>query len=162
MDIRAGKIHPGRIGVRRVTIGAANIVAPVFAATEVVPLFLAGMAGKTSLSRFFRRFILERNDLGGVAFGDVVLSGTMTGFASGDLALPTANLGKLGMRSVRVSFELIFVTILAGFATDIICRVVACWFDLGRLNGLRSTARGEPHDRSGQRDAKERRLDDSV
>ena len=54
IDIRAGKILPGRIGVRRVTIGAANIVAPVLTTTEVVPLFLACMAGKTGFSRFFR------------------------------------------------------------------------------------------------------------
>ena len=32
-----------------------------------------------------------------IAFGDVVLSGTVTRFAAGDLALPTADLGKLGM-----------------------------------------------------------------
>ena len=54
IDIRTGKIFPGRIGVRRVTVGATNIVAPVFTTTEVVPLFLACMAGKTRFSRFFR------------------------------------------------------------------------------------------------------------
>jgi hypothetical protein len=85
------------MGVRRVTIGASDIIAPVLAAPEVVPLFLAGMTGKTDLGRFFRRFVLERNNLGGVGFGDVVHAGPMTRFAAGGLALPTANLGKLGM-----------------------------------------------------------------
>ena len=105
--------------MRRVTIGTANIIPPVFATTKVVPLFLARMAAKTGLSRFFRRFVLERNDLCRIAFCYVVLTRTMTRFAAGDLALPTANLGQLGVRCMRVCFELILVTVLAGIAADV-------------------------------------------
>jgi hypothetical protein len=43
----------------------------------------------------------------------------MTGFAAGDLVLPTADFGKLGMGSVRVGFELIFVTVFAGVTADV-------------------------------------------
>jgi hypothetical protein len=49
-----------------------------------------------------------------------------------------------------VSFELIFVTVLAGFAANVIAVAVCCWFGLARLNGLRRTASGEPHDRGDQ------------
>ena len=105
--------------MRRVTIGTANIVAPVLATTEVVSLFLARMAAKTSFSGFFRCLVLERNNLGGIAFRDVVLTRTMTRLATGDLALPAADRGKLGVGGVRVRFELIFVTVFAGFTADV-------------------------------------------
>ena len=100
-------------------IGAADVIAPVFATTKVIALFLAGVARKTSLSRFFRGLVLERNNFGGIAFCDMVLAGTMARFATRDLALPTADLGKLSMRSMRISFELFFVTVFTGFAADI-------------------------------------------
>ena len=100
-------------------ISAADVVAPVLSAPEVVALFLAGMAGQAGLGRFFRRFVLERDDLGGIAFGDVVLTGTMTRFTAGDLVLPTTNRGKTGMRRVRIGFKLIFVTVFARIAADV-------------------------------------------
>jgi hypothetical protein len=100
-------------------IGTTNIVAPVLAATKVVPFFFAGMAAQTSFRNFFRRFIFERNDLGNVALGDMVLSRTVTCFTASDLAFPAADLGKLGMRGVRVGLELVLVTVLAGVTTDV-------------------------------------------
>lgn len=107
--------------MRRVTISTADIIAPVFATTKVVPLFLAGMAAQAGLGRIFRGFVFERNDLRGIAFGDMVLARTMTRFAAGDLTLPTADRGKLGVRGVRVRFELVLVTVFAGFAADVTC-----------------------------------------
>src|ERR1700674_5815328 len=105
--------------MRSVTIGTADVVAPVLATPEVIPFLFACVARKTGLGRFFRRLVPKAHDLGGIAFVDVVLSGTVTSFAAGDLALPTANPGKLGMRSMRVRFELIFVTVFAGVTADI-------------------------------------------
>ena len=51
----------------------------------------------------------------------MVLAGSVAGFATGDFAVPTADLGKLGMGSMRVRFELIFVTVLARVAADVAC-----------------------------------------
>lgn len=110
--------------MRRVTIGAANIVAPVFAPTKVVALLFARMAGETGFRSFFRRFVLERNNLCRIAFGDVVLAGAMTRFTTRHLVFPTADFGQLSVRCVRVGFELIFVTVFAGVAADV-TRVVS-------------------------------------
>ena len=102
------------------TIDTTDVVAPVLATTEVITLFFARVARKTSLRRFFRGLVLERNDLGRIAFGNMVLTGTVTGFASRYLVFPTANLGKLSVGGMGIGFELIFVTVLAGVAADII------------------------------------------
>ena len=104
----------------RVAITAPDVVAPVFAAAEVVVLFFAGVAGKTGLSNFFGRFVLEGDDLGGIALGNVGLARPVTGLTTRHLSLPTAYFGKLGMRSVRERFELIFVAVFTGFAADVV------------------------------------------
>jgi hypothetical protein len=54
------------------------------------------------------------------------------------------------MGSVRESFELIFVAILTGVASGVICGVVGCRLRLTGLNRLRRTARSQPHDRDDQ------------
>lgn len=74
--------------VWRMTLGAAYVVAPVFPATEVIVLFLARMAGQTSLRRGLGRFVLEGNDLRWIAFFDVRLAGTVARFATRSLSLP--------------------------------------------------------------------------
>lgn len=138
--------------------------------TKVVVFFLARVTGKTSLRDLLRRFVLERSHLRRIAFFYVSLAGAMASFATGRFSLPTADGGKLGMRSVREGFELILVTVLAGIATDVIFGLVGCRFSLTRLNRrlscrlevLGRTARSEPYDRDGQRGANEQRLDDSV
>ena len=76
-----------------VAIGATDIVAPVFAATEVVVLFLSRVAAETRFRSFFRRFSLERNDLRRIALFAVGFAGTMTRLATSDLIFPTRNLG---------------------------------------------------------------------
>ena len=108
------------------TVCTANVVAPVFTSTEVIALFFACVAGKTSLGRFLRAFVLERNDLGRIAFGNMILAGTVTGFASRYLVFPTANLGKLSVRGVGIGFELIFVTVFAGVAANIVSVARCC------------------------------------
>ena len=143
-------------------IHTAYIVAPVFTATEVVAFFLARVAGETSLRYLFRRFILKRNDLFRIALFGVSFARPVTGLATGYLSFPTANVCQLGMRSVGKGFELIFVAILAGFATDVVCRAIGCRFGLNRRDGLRMTPGGKPDESNRQRTAKEQRLDDSV
>lgn len=125
------------------TFGTANIVAPVFTAPEIVVFFSTGVAGKASLGDFFRRFVFERNDLRRIAFCSVGLAWTMAGFAASDLTLPTADRGEFGVGSVRVSFELVLVTILAGFAANVVSGAVGYGLGLARLGGLRRTSRGK-------------------
>jgi len=50
--VRAGHVLAGQVRVRRVTIGATDVIAPVLSAPEVVPLFSARVAGQTSLRNF--------------------------------------------------------------------------------------------------------------
>lgn len=137
---RAGQVLIGCDHVWRVAISAADVVAPVLAAAEVIMLFLTSVARQTGLSSFFRRFILKGNDLSCVALGDVVLARAMAGFATSHFPLPTANRRKLGMRSVRVSLELIFVAVLASVAADVV--IIHGFSALGRVgvrggNGFR-------------------------
>ena len=95
-------------------------------APKVVVLFFPGMTAKTSLRDCLGRFFLERNDLRRIAFRNMVLAWAMARLATRDLALPTADHGKLGMRSMRKGFELILVTILAGLGADVIFSAVGC------------------------------------
>jgi hypothetical protein len=48
-DIRTGYVFPGLGRMYRMTIRATDVVAPVFATTEVVVFFLARVTGKTGL-----------------------------------------------------------------------------------------------------------------
>ena len=118
------------------TLSATNIVAPVLATTEVVVLLLARVAGKTGLGSFFGRLVLERNDLRRIAFLYVGLAWPMARFAASYLSFPTADRGKFGVRCMGEGFELIFVTVLAGFAADIISGDVGCRFGLARFERL--------------------------
>src|SRR6185437_10001557 len=102
------------------TVGATDIVAPVFAAPEVVVFFSTGVARETCFGSFFGRFIFERNYFSRIAFFAVGLAWPMARFAPGCFPLPTADLRKSGMRGMRVGFELILVAILARFAADVI------------------------------------------
>lgn len=148
--------------MRRVTFSAADIVAPVLATSEIVVFFSARVARETGLGDFFGRFIFERNNLRRIGFFNVGLAWPVARFAASYLAFPTADLGQLGVRSVREGFELILVALLAGFAADVIFGAVGCGFGLARFNGLRRASRGEQHKSRCQRAANEQRLDDSV
>jgi len=82
--------------MRRVAVRASDIVAPVFAAAEVIVLFLARMTGKTSLRDLLGCFVLERNDLRRIAFFRVGLAWSMAGLAAGHLLFPTAEHAEFG------------------------------------------------------------------
>jgi hypothetical protein len=64
--------------MRRVTIRAANIVAPVFPAPEIITFLFACVTGKAGLGDFLRRLILERDYFGRVALFQVCFAGPMT------------------------------------------------------------------------------------
>ena len=81
----------------RVTVCAANIVAPVLSTPEIVVLFSTGMASKANLRGCLGRFILERDDLRGIAFRKVCLAGTVTGLATGHFSVPTLQGCELGV-----------------------------------------------------------------
>ena len=70
------------------TISAADVIAPVLAATEVVVLLFAGVTGQTRLGDFLLRLVLERNDLLGIALFDMGLAGTVARFATGHFLFP--------------------------------------------------------------------------
>lgn len=50
---RVCQVFPGLRGMRSVAISATYVVAPVFAAAEIIVLFPAGMTSKTSFRDFF-------------------------------------------------------------------------------------------------------------
>ena len=106
------------------TIRAAHVVAPVFAAPKVVAFFFAGMAGQTGFGNFLRRLVLERDDLGWVTFLDVGLARAMTRFAPGYFSFPTAYLREIGVRGMRERFELILVAGLASLTADVIIVII--------------------------------------
>ena len=83
--------------MRRVTISASDVIPPVLATTEIVSLFLAGMTRQTRLRDFLRRFVLEGNDLFGIAFFGVGLAWAMTRFATRYFIFPTTNRRKRGV-----------------------------------------------------------------
>ena len=66
------------------------------------------------------------------------------------------------MRSVRVSFELIFVTVLAGFAANIVPSLVGRFLSLIRLGGLRRCAGGKPSENGEKQAADQQRSNGFV
>ena len=108
------------------TIGAADVVAPVFTAPEVVVLFPAGVTPQTGLRGLFRRTSLERDDLFWITFLCVRFTWTMARLAASNLCFPTADFEKLRVRSVRERFELVFVTLFTAFAADVVLGIVDC------------------------------------
>ena len=106
------------------TVGAADIVAPVFAAAEVVVFFAARVAAETGFGNLFRRFVFEGDDLRWVAFFDVRFAGAVTRLATSHFLFPARELREFGVRSVREGFELVFVTVFACFAADVVFAVV--------------------------------------
>lgn len=75
--------------VRRMTIGAADVVAPMLAAPEIIVSFFARVTGETSFGSFLRRLVFERNYLGYIAAAlDVRLSGSVAGFTADYFVFP--------------------------------------------------------------------------
>ena len=102
------------------TVSAADVVAPVFAATEVIAFIFARMAGETRLGNLLGRLVLERNDLRRIAFFRVGLARPMTRFAACYFVFPTVETAEASVGSMRKGVELIFVTVLAGVAADVV------------------------------------------
>lgn len=102
------------------TVSAADVVAPVFAAPEVITFLFARMAGETCFGGFLGRLVLKRNDLRRVAFFGVGLARSMTCFTAGHFIFPTVDACEACVRSMRKGFELILVTVFAGVAADVI------------------------------------------
>ena len=73
----------------RVTISTTDVVAPVFAAAEVVVLFSPGVASQAGFRDLFGRLVLERDDLRRIAFRDVLLAWSMTRLTASHLVFPT-------------------------------------------------------------------------
>jgi hypothetical protein len=57
--VRAGEVLSRNASMRRVAFGATNVVAPMFAAAEVVVFLFARMTRQASLRDFFRWLVLE-------------------------------------------------------------------------------------------------------
>lgn len=109
--------------VRTVTIGAADVITPVLAAAKIIVTFLARMTRQTGFRYHFRILSFERNDLGRISsVFEVSLAGAVTGFASLGLSFPARQLGQLGVLGLVKFLELVLVTSLAGFASDVIVR----------------------------------------
>lgn len=106
--------------MRRVTIRAADVVAPVFAAPEVIPFLFAGMTGQARLGDFLRRLVLEGYYFCRVTLFKVSFPRSVTCFATRDFLFPTADLGERGVGGNGKGFELILVAVFAGFAADVI------------------------------------------
>ena len=88
--VRAGFISAVGERVRRMAIGAADVVAPVLSATEIVPLFFSRVAGQTRFRSFFWRFVFEGDDLRDIAVGNMIFAWPVAGLTPGDLTFPTA------------------------------------------------------------------------
>ena len=82
------------------TIGATNVVAPVFATTEVVPLLSSRVTGQAGFGDFFGALVLEGAHLCRITFFNVRLAWTVTGLAASYMVLPTPHLRELRVRSV--------------------------------------------------------------
>ena len=119
-------------------VSTTNVVAPVFAAAEVVVFLSTGMASQASFRGFLRTLVFEGNDLLGIAFLDVRLAWTMARLATCHLVFPATGLRELCVGSVRKSFELIFVTVFAGVTSYVVTRLGLVHCDLGWPNRCRS------------------------
>ena len=134
-------------------VSTTDVVAPVFAAAEVVVFLSTGMARQASFRGFLRTLVFEGNDLFRIAFLDVRLAWTMARLATCHLVFPATGLRELCVGSVRKSFELIFVTVFAGVAADVVTglRLVHrdfSWPNRCRLGGIcatKPTDHGEHH-----------------
>jgi hypothetical protein len=95
------QVSTRRGAVRRVAVGATDIIAPVFATAKVIAFLFPRVACQTSIGGFFWRLVFERNDLRDVtATFDVRLAGAVTRFASGHLVFPIGDLREFRVRSV--------------------------------------------------------------
>jgi len=117
--VRSGQLPARCRRVTRVAVGTTDVVAPMLATPEVVVLFSSGMTAQARFGDLLRRFVFERDDLGGIAFFDVFLAWTMTGLTTRHLVFPTLQRAELGVRRRREVFELLFMTVFARVTADV-------------------------------------------
>ena len=123
----------------RVTVSAADVVAPVLAASEVVVFLFASVAAQTRLRDFLRRLVLEGDDLLRVAFLAVRLTWTMARLATRHLVVPTADFDELSVRRMREGLELIFVAVFTSLTAHIVFGLVGRSLVLSRVGRATGT-----------------------
>lgn len=131
----------------------------MLAAPKVVVLFLAGMAAETGLGGFFRRLGLERDDFLWITFLEMSFARTVTLLATGDFSFPTTDGSELCVSSVGKVLELIFVTVLAGFTSNVVPAYVNGRGRLVQFDRLGGTIGGKPHESGSQETTNEQGLD---
>ena len=97
-----------------VALAKSGVVAPMFAASDVIPFLCARRLRKARLRNFFRRFILERFDFCRVSFLNVTFSWPMTCLTSSYFVFPTIDFGETGVGSMGERLQLVFGADLAG------------------------------------------------
>jgi hypothetical protein len=102
------------------TIGTANIVAPMLTPSKVVVLISSRMAGQAGFGNLLGGFVLEGNDLCRITFRYVLFAWSVTRLTSGYLVFPTIEITQFGMGSRNKILELIFVAVLTRFASYIL------------------------------------------
>ena len=99
-----------------VTFRAADVIAPVFSATEVVVILFSRMAGQTSFGDRLGVHPFERSDLHLIAARiDVFLSRAVAGFTSDNISFPGSELVKVAVLRSFKKLELCIVTRSARF-----------------------------------------------
>src|SRR5688500_1417638 len=83
----------------------------------------AGVTAKTRFRNLLRRFVLERNDLGGIAFFNVGPAWAVTRLTARHLVFPAANPCQVSVGSMREILELVLVTSLTSLGPDVILRL---------------------------------------
>jgi hypothetical protein len=107
--------------VRRVALRASDVIAPVFSATEVVVIFLAGVALQARLGGSLRIQLLEGNYLCLIARSlDVCFAGSVARLATDDLTFPGGDRVELAVLCAVKALELLLVTSGAGLAADVV------------------------------------------
>lgn len=125
-------------------VSATDVIAPMLAAAEVVVFFPAGVAAQTRFGDLFRRFVLERDDLLGIAFFRVCFAWTMARLATRHFVFPTADLDELRVGGMGEGFELIFVTVFTSVTADVVIRLVCCNFAWKDWSRVRRTVGTQP------------------
>jgi hypothetical protein len=118
------------------TIDAADVISPVLASPKIVVLFSTGMTTKTGLRDFFRRFVLERNDLLRIAFREVSFARSMTGLTASHFSFPATEFSEVEVGCVGECLELVLVAVFTSIASHVIFITVVCGFGLEELGGL--------------------------
>jgi len=107
--------------MRTVAFSAADVIAPVLAATKVIVILFSRVAGQTCFGDRLRVESFEGNDLGLIAARiDVFLSGAVTCLTSDNLPFPGSECVKAAVLCPFEHFELCFVTRRAGFRSHVV------------------------------------------